>query len=107
MKLDKFIIENCCNYVSGNCIGVWNHSRFNDTSICHPINKEEQSPCKYFEKAVLPYAIKLGCHEELVDSYSQIDLGIVKRTKEIRNKQSKKLIKTGKRVRKYAKSSTR
>jgi hypothetical protein len=78
MKLDKFIKENCCNYVSGNCIGVGIRSRFNDTNICHPINKEELLPCEYFEKVVLPYAIKLGCHEELVDQYSMFVAGFKK-----------------------------
>ncbi len=60
MKLDKFIKESCCNWVSGNCIGTWNLSRFNDTNICHPINKEKPLPCQFFEKIVLPWAIKLG-----------------------------------------------
>jgi hypothetical protein len=90
MKLDKFIKENCANYVSGNCIGVWNLSRFNDTNICHPINKEELLPCSYFEKVVIPAAIHLGCHEEVVDHYSQIDFGVVKRTKAVRVKEAAK-----------------
>lgn len=96
MKLDKFIKDTCCNYVSGNCIGVWNRSRFNDTNICHPINKEELLPCSYFEKVVLPVAVKLGCHEKLVDAYADIDFGVVKRTKEVRLKESKKPKKTKK-----------
>jgi hypothetical protein len=91
MKLNKFISENCCNWVSGSCIGVWNLSRFNDTNICHPINKEELLSCNYFEKIVLPWAIKLGCHEELVDEYSQVDFGVVKRTKAVRDKIKKKI----------------
>jgi hypothetical protein len=39
---------------------------------------------------VLPWAIKLGCHEEIVDSYSQVDFGVIQRTKEVRDKESKK-----------------
>lgn len=98
MKLNEFISKNCCNYVTGSCIGVLGNSRFNNTNICHLINKEELLPCNYFEKVVLPYAIKLGCHEELVNSYSQVDSGVIKRTKEVRDKESKKYKKMKKTV---------
>ena len=90
MKLDKFIKENCCNLVRNECIGVWNTSRFNDTNECWPLDKEEQKPCPYFEKSVLPWSIYLGCHEKLVDEYSQIDFGVVKRTRKVREKEAKK-----------------
>lgn len=90
MKLDKFIYNNCANYVSGNCIGVLNRSRFNDTNECWPLIKEEPIPCNYFEKVVLPAAIHLGCHEEIVNAYANIDFGVVKRTKAVRAKEAKK-----------------
>lgn len=103
MKLDKFIKDNCCNLVRNECVGVWNSSRFNDTNDCWPLLKEEPKPCQYFEKVVLPWAMKLDCHEELVDEYSQVDFGVVKRTKKIRDKESKKVRKPKKKARKYAK----
>jgi hypothetical protein len=39
---------------------------------------------------VLPGAIKLGYHEELVNSYSHVDSGILKRTKIIKKPKNKK-----------------
>jgi hypothetical protein len=93
MKLDKFIKENCCNYVRNECIGVWGTKRFNDADICGPLKKEEPEACWFFEEVVLPAAIHLGCHEELVDHYSKVDFGVVKRTKAVRAKEAAKPIK--------------
>ena len=107
MKLDKFIKDNCCNLVRNECIGVWANAKFNDTNECWPLKKEDAVGCGFFERVVLPWATKLGCHEELVDEYSKIDFGVIKRTKAVRDKEAKKVKKPKKKAKKYVKSSTR
>jgi len=106
MKLSKFIKEQCANYIRNECIGAWGTRRFNDTYKCVPLEKEPK-PCGYFEGVVLPWAIKLGCHEELIDDYSKIDFGVVKRTQKVRQIEAKKPKMGKKRAEKYAKLSTR
>ncbi len=78
MKLDKFIKGYCCNYVGNECIGVWKNSRFNNTTKCIPLEKGKPAPCKFFEKIVLPWAIKLGCHDKVCEDYSHVAVGFKK-----------------------------
>ncbi len=85
MKLDKFIHKNCCNYVGSECIGVWKNFRFNNTTECLPLKKEKPAPCGFFEKIVLPVAIKLGCHSEVCDNYSKTVTGFKKSGRQCEN----------------------
>ena len=64
ISLMSFVMQECCNFVSNECIGVDVHGKeFRSRGICHIAEKK---PCAFFEECVLPLA------PELTEKYSKL-----------------------------------
>ena len=67
--LMSFVSQECCNFVSNECIGGDVHmNRFKGQGICYIAEKK---PCAFFTKCVLPLA------PELTKKYSKLDRSIL------------------------------
>ena len=68
ISLVSFVTQECCNFISGECLGVDVHGkRFRNQGICYIAKKES---CLFFENCVLPLA------PELTEKYSKLDSSI-------------------------------
>mgnify|MGYP006929327581 CR=1 FL=1 len=72
-ELDNFIINECCNYIRGECIGISFTGMFNDTNICCIGKQDEAEPCSFFKDCVLPFSKYVDCYNNISEPYSKID----------------------------------
>ncbi len=68
----NFAKKECCNFALDECLGVDVFGkRFRDQGVCCI---EEEKPCKFFFKCVLPLAKKIGLDNVLLQ-YQEIESG--------------------------------
>ncbi|MDR4503477.1 MAG: hypothetical protein MRK01_01635 [Candidatus Scalindua sp.] len=72
----EFIRQECACLVGGECIGVDAFGvGFREQGKCRILSSR---PCEYFVKAVLPIANVIGCYDQVMKQYQDIDLSIRK-----------------------------
>jgi hypothetical protein len=74
ITLALFVKKECCNLVSGVCLGLnGNNKKFRNQGTCYIT---ERKSCPYFTRVLLPLGKLKGCYNKIISGYQNIDLAI-------------------------------
>jgi hypothetical protein len=76
ITLASFVKQECCNLVSGECLGLnADNTRFRNQGKCYITERRQ---CEYFTRVLLPLSNQKGCYDKIISDYQSIDLAIKK-----------------------------